>query len=254
MTPAMVVVEEMTMAAFRRRRYVVDSTRTHLGEVAMLEAIPNYPQTFMDRHMNWHMGGRSVPKGDPGSGAEFLDFHHQFIADVKTWYSTQPGHVMSKLNAWQHFPADLVAAHPSLTTFEATASDGSTFTTEDALGIYIEAIHDSVHGWIATLYSQPEFGGFDSCMYFMFYQWHGMIDTWRGHWLTSHKSAVKDVVEHQKLVLRDHLRKSPKELVELPWQIDRGDPIAQLSQRITQLETQLHQQAFIRLTERPKVG
>jgi len=246
----------------------------------MLEEIPNYPQTFMDRHMNWHsgtpqMGGRTVPKGQPGSGAEFLDFHHQFVADVKTWYAGQPGSNPSKLNPWLHFPADLVAAHPALTAFENQASDGSMFTTEDALGIFIEATHDSVHGWIATLHNQPEFGTFDSCKYFMFYQWHGMIDTWRGHWLTSHKSAVKDLVDHgigfknvtdvNPKVLRDVpvklrfevLPKNSKELVDVPGRFDQGDPFAVISNRVSHLENLVHQvhlQAFIRKDERPKVG
>jgi hypothetical protein len=239
----------------------------------MLEEIPNYPQSFMDQHMNWHMGGRAIPPPQPGSGAEFLDFHHKFIGDVKTWYTGEPDHDLSKLDPWQHFPADLVAAHPSLAAFETEASDGSMFTTEDALGIYIENIHNSVHGWVATLYEQPEFGGFDSCKYFMFYQWHGMIDSWRGHWLTSHKSAIKDIVDHPKLLhkdvldvspklLRDHLHKafevppkSPKELVEVPGHVPIGDPeLSQLAHRVALLETQVHRQAFIRLEERPEVG
>lgn len=238
----------------------------------MLEAIPNYPQTFIDRHINWHTGGRAVPEGQPGSGADFLDFHHQFVADVRAWYAGQPGADPTKLDAWLHFPADLVAAHPTLAAFETQASDGSAFTSEDALGIYIEATHNSVHGWIATLYNQPQFGGFDSCMYFMFYQWHGMVDTWRGHWLTSHKSAIKDIVDHTKLLhkdvldvnpklLRDHVHKqvfevppkSPKELVEVPGQVDMGDPILQLEHRVAQLETEMHRQSFIRFDERPAV-
>jgi hypothetical protein len=243
----------------------------------MLEEIPNYPQTFMDRHMSWHMfpgpGSRTVQQGQPGSGAEFLDFHHQFVADVKTWYMGQPGSNLSKLDPWLHFPADLVAAHPALTDFENRSSDGSMFTTEDALGIFVEATHNSVHGWVATLHNQPEFAGFDSCKYFMFYQWHGMIDTWRGHWLTSHKSAVKDVAdspfknhfEVNPKILRDIVvqkqfevpPKSPKELVEVPGRVEQGDPMAQMSQRVSHLENLVHQvhlQAFIRKDERPKVG
>lgn len=239
----------------------------------MLDAIPSYPQTFMDRHMNWHMGGRTPPQGQPGSGADFLDFHHKFVADVKTWYATQPGHDMSKLDAWTHFPADLVAAHPSLSSFEATASSGASFASEDALGIFVESIHNSVHGWIATLHSEPGFGGFDSCMYFMFYQWHGMIDTWRGHWLTSHKSAVKDAVDHGgKHFHKDHIDVNPKVLrdavlksqFEVPGKGPSevviqpalgGDPaIASLAQRLTALETVVHQRAFITPEERPQVG
>jgi hypothetical protein len=239
----------------------------------MLEMIPDFPQTFMDRHMAWHEGpgvpgGRTIPQGQPGSGAEFLDFHHQFIADVKAWYVGTAGADPAKLDPWLHFPADLVAAHPNLTAFENTASDGSMFTTEDALGIYVEATHNSVHGWIADLYDQPEFGGFDSCMFFMFYQWHGMIDTWRGHWLTSHKSAIKDLVDNTKLVRKDVVDitrpvkriefppKSPKELVEVPGRVDQGDPVAVLAERISHLETLVHQHQhpFIRADERPDVG
>ncbi|MFL6602563.1 MAG: hypothetical protein ACJ8R9_14685 [Steroidobacteraceae bacterium] len=241
----------------------------------MLEEIPNYPQTFMDRHMNWHMGGRTIPQGQVGSGAEFLDFHHQFVADVKSWYAGVPGSIPSKLDAWLHFPADLVAAHPALTDFENNASDGSLFSTEDSLGIFVEATHNSVHGWIAALYGQPEFGDLDSCKYFMFYQWHGMIDTWRGHWLTSHKSAIKDVVDNPKFTIKDVVDvnpkilrdvvtkqfefppKNPKELVEVPGRVDPGDPLVQISQRVAQLENLVHQgrlQAFIRKDQRPKVG
>lgn len=261
----------------------------------MLEEIPNFPQVFMDRHMNWHNGtppdGRTIPKGQPGSGAQFLDFHHQFIVDVKNWYATQPGADMSKMTAWTDFPADLANAHsPELENYRAYASTASNFTSEDTLGIYVEHEHDYVHGYIATLYNTPMFGQLDSCMYFMFYQWHGMVDAWRGNWLAHHKSAVKDFVDgsggkrildkaHQpdkfhKEVLQDinvkQIRdvvvkqvpevppKSPKELVETPGQIDPGDPIAELSGRVTQLENVVHQQqslkAFIRKQERPEVG
>ncbi len=247
----------------------------------MLEGIPNFPQTLMDRHMNWHsmppnMGGRTVPQGQPGSGAEFLDFHHQYIADLKTWYAGRAGAVMSKLDPWLHFPADLVAAHPALTDFENKSSSGTMFSTEDSLGIFVEATHNSVHGWIATLHAQPEFGQLDSCKYFMFYQWHGMVDAWRGHWLASHKSAVKDAVDHGKFVVKDSVDinpkilrdlvvqkqfeippKSPKENVEVPGRVDQGDPIMALSRQMAQLENLVHQthlQAFIRKDERPKVG
>ena len=259
----------------------------------MLEQIPNFPQSFMDRHMRWHTmtppDGRTIPQGQPGSGAEFLDFHHQFVADVKTWYGSQPGADPSKLAAWAQFPADLAAAHdPELANYAAYASDASNFTTEDALGIYVEAEHNNVHGYIADLYGQPEFNSFDSCMYFMFYQWHGLIDAWRGNWLVHHKSAVKDVLDSHKPVIdkaafkevRDkglkellpdfnpkHIidsigakqqpetpPKSPKETVEGQPPVFRGDQVEALAHRLAQLETVVHRQAFIRAKERPAVG
>lgn len=255
----------------------------------MLEEIPNFPQSFMDRHMNWHTatpadGGRTIPQGQPGSGAEFLDFHHQFIIDVKTWYGSQPGANLSKLVTWTQFPADLLAAHnPELANYQAYAGDASNFTSEDALGIYVEHEHNFVHGYIAALYNTPAFGGFDSCKFFMFYQWHGLIDGWRGNWLVHHKLAIKDLFDGGGKVIRDkaqhidklqkelitdigtkslrdiakqvpEIPKSPKELIEVVNPIDQGDPVAQLTDRLSQLESVVHRQAFIRLRERPRVG
>lgn len=256
----------------------------------MLDEIPNFPQTFMDRHMNWHTmtppDGRTIPQGQPGSGAEFLDFHHQFVTDVKSWYATQASADLSKLDAWTQFPTDLAAAHsPELANFAAYAGNAANFTSEDALGIYIEAEHNLVHGYIADFYDTPAFGSFDSCMFFMFYQWHGLIDAWRGNWLVHNKRAIKDLIDnggakhiidkvqlhdkfHKEVLLDVNLKeirdvvklvpevppKSPKENVELPGTIDQGDPFAQLSRKVAQLENIVHRQAFIRPEERPEVG
>lgn len=255
----------------------------------MLEEIPNFPQTFMDRHMNWHNmippDGRTIQKGQPGSGAQFLDFHHQFIVDVKAWYSVQPGADMSKVVAWTDFPADLAAAHsPELENYRAYATNAANFTTEDALGIYVEHEHDYVHGYIADFYDTPMFGQLDSCMYFMFYQWHGMVDAWRGNWLTHNKRALKDLLDtnpgkvfrdkgqhldkvHKELLadvgnkqLRDVVKqtpevppKAPKELVEVTGPIDEGDPFAGLLDQLSRLEATVHRQSFIRPEERPQV-
>jgi hypothetical protein len=251
----------------------------------MLEDIPGFPQSFMDRHMNWHMAmppdGRAIPQGQPGSGAEFLDFHHQFTIDVKNWYATQPGNDPSKMIAWGQFPSDLANAHsPELSDFELYAANASNFTTEDALGIYVEAEHNLVHSYIADYYGQPEFAAFDSCMYFMFYQWHGLIDAWRGSWLVHHKRAVKDVLDsngghkiildkthHKELIADTNIKhlvditkhievppKGPKELVEVPQGGTIGDPVELLADRVARLESTLHRRAFIRPQERPEVG
>jgi hypothetical protein len=246
----------------------------------MLEEIPNFPQAFMDRHMNWHTGtppdGRTIPKGQPGSGAQFLDFHHQFVDDVKNWYGPQPGADLTKMAAWTQFPANLANAHnPELADFQAYASIAANFTSEDALGIYIEPEHDLIHGYIAALYATPAFAMFDSCKYFLFYQWHGLLDVWRGNWLVHHKRALKDVIDshgpkiiadkahHLDKVQKDHItdidlkglrEKSPKELVEVVGPVDMGDPLAQLANRVSQLEATVHRQAFIRRDKRPKVG
>jgi hypothetical protein len=228
----------------------------------MLEMIPNFPQQFMARHTNWHTGagpdGRTIPQGSVGSGAEFLDFHHDFITDVRTWYASQSGAIPSKMDAWAHFPQDLAAAHsPELADFEAQASNPANFTSEDSLGLFVEAEHNNVHGYIATQYGQPEFGSLHSCMYFMFYQWHGLIDTWRASWLVANKRAMLDLPK----VIRDGVKrhpeippKSPKELVELPGIVLEGDPLFLVLQRLSKLETIVQRQAFIRGAKRPKVG
>jgi hypothetical protein len=256
----------------------------------MLEEIPNFPQVFMDRHMNWHQGvppdGRTITQGQPGSGAQFLDFHHQFVVDVRAWYATQPGADLSKMAPWNDFPADLAAAHsPELENYRSYASNPANFTTEDALGIFVEHEHNTVHSYIAAFYNTPAFGQLDSCMFFMFYMWHGMVDAWRGNWLVHHKSALKDLLDtnvgkmvadkalhgdklHKELisdidtkVLRDVVKqvpefppKSPKELVEVTNPIDQGDPLAALRDQVSRLEATVHRQAFIRPQERPQVG
>lgn len=248
----------------------------------MLDEIPGFPQYLMDRHMNWHSfpgdpssGGRAILPGQPGSGAEFLDFHHQYIIDFKAWYGTQAGHDDTKIAPWPAFPADLVTAHPTLSNFQQTASDGSSFASEDALGLYIEPTHNSVHGWVAQLYGEPGFGGFDSCKYFMFYQWHGMLDDWRNHWLSTHKQAISDVkviIDHPKIFIKDQIDIKIKDLIdalqpipnipipkpkdaEVPGPGVLRDPgIAQLASRLGALEaTVATQQAFIRQQERPAV-
>lgn len=76
--------------------------------------------------------------------------------------------------------------HPSLRRLEAVVGDSSSYPTEDALGIYVEPRHDRIHGWIAELYREPGFGSFDSCTYFLFYQWHGLVEAWRQRWVDAH--------------------------------------------------------------------
>jgi hypothetical protein len=232
----------------------------------MLEQIPNFPQAFMDRHMNWHMrippDGRTVPPGQPGSGAQFLDFHHQFIVDVRNWYASQPGADLSKMTAWTDFPANLAAAHsPELAQFQGYASNASNFTSEDALGIYIEPEHNLIHSYIAALYDTPDFAQFDSCMYFMFYQWHGLIDQWRGNWLVHHKRAIKDHIDKvrikdlaaDKVHIKDLVIDVPKSIVDVAGRVDPGDLLAALSDRVAKLEAVVHRHAFIRGQERPEV-
>lgn len=62
-----------------------------------MPTIPGFPQQCEDEHMTWHMGamggfpGRAFPAGTPGSGREFLQFHHGYMNRVLAWYAAQPG-------------------------------------------------------------------------------------------------------------------------------------------------------------------
>src|SRR6266511_2775183 len=83
--------------------------------------IPNFPQNLTDMHMNWHMfpgqpaqGGRVInpwPLGAteaaPGSGLEFLTFHHTFIAQFHAWYDAQPGADQAAVAPWDAVPVEL---------------------------------------------------------------------------------------------------------------------------------------------------
>jgi hypothetical protein len=248
-------------------------------ENQMIDPIPGFPDFLMQRHMNWHtnpghpeLGGRQFFAGTPGSGQEFLDFHHQYIIDFRAWYDAQPGHDDSEVTPWPAFPADLTAFDPGLPPFETQVNNTSAFASEDDLGRFIEPTHNSVHGDIAQVYNAPDMSGFMSPQNSLFYNWHGLVDAWRQNWLDAHttKNHIKEIIDSPKVKdltdapnIKDILDSVPRKNVEIPPKLKDAEvpnnpmfaEVLRLSARVSQLELQAASgRAFIQPQERPRVG
>jgi hypothetical protein len=258
--------------------------------------IPNFPDYLHTRHTNWHMnpghpeiGGRKYLAGTAGSGQEFLDFHHQFLIDFHLWYDVQPGADLALVAPWSAIPAELKAGEwvIDINAFEAQVNNTGAFATEDALGLYIEPVHNTGHGVMASVYNDGLVGPImTSPRSSHFYNWHGLIDKWRNQWVHAHKhlkdlldvhpKGIKELLDTPSKHTKDLLDAHPKGIKE---QLDAlspkaikdaadtvpvggfgfpgGDPevlIGQLARRVTELEIQLEAgKHFIRESERPKM-
>jgi len=225
----------------------------------------------------------------PGSGKEFLDFHHQFIIDFHIWYDAQSFADQSVVAAWSSIPAQVKAGAwgpTDINNFETQANNPSAFATEDDLGRFIEPVHNQGHGIIATVFNDPLMGPIHTSVMSTFcYQWHGIIDLWRNKWLNAHKSRIAEVPSagiSAAKALADTAPKSlifevpPKTLKEaldtvapkaikdaadvipVPGLGPGPDPTAllqQLARRVTEIEVGLATgRSFIHSAERPDTG
>jgi hypothetical protein len=258
-----------------------------------MSIIPNFPQSLLDLHHNWHVPGahtgggpgRAIPAGQPGSGLEFLTFHRNFVAQFHTWYDPQPFADQAAVAPWTAIPAAL--KNPAQTFWNSSLagqeariiSNSPPFATADELGIFIEdGIHNWIHGATATVFNEPEVGSFHSPRSTYFYNIHGLVDFWWNRWSRTQKSRIKDIIDTKNRL--KEVEKIPKELIKdiikdakefekIPKELIKdifeggglnlgGDPalrIAQLEGRLAHLEgQQAAGQAFIRAEERPDVG
>src|SRR5262245_23871274 len=67
-----------------------------IAESSQAQTIPNFDSALLMEHSSWHMnapssGGRRFAMGQPGSGTEFLDFHHDFMRRALNWYNEHGG-------------------------------------------------------------------------------------------------------------------------------------------------------------------
>lgn len=148
-----------------------------------LTANPGVPQV----HVNWHMGGRATPQGDPGSGLEFLQFHRGLIEQFRNWLSNNG---RAPLTPW--IPTlSQIPNHPgwrsTFTSSKNTLSGSRSqlqarFASADALGIFIEP---GIHGLVHTAFAPPPVGnGIDPVFANLmtaprsirFWRWHYWID------------------------------------------------------------------------------
>jgi hypothetical protein len=236
-------------------------------------------------------GGRAYLPGTAGSGQEFLDFHHQFLIDFHLWYMGQPGVDLSLVAGWTAIPAEMKSAGGwfiDINAFETQVNNHSAFAIEDALGLYIEPVHNTGHGIMASVYSDSLVGPImTSPRSSHFYNWHGLIDKWRNDWLQAPKhlkdivdtpvSKAKQVVDTPSKRMKDIIDitipkavkensdgLSPKALKDAADTVpvggfggpgpDPGAQLGQLARRVTELEMQLEAgKPFIQQIERPKV-
>ena len=206
-----------------------------------MPTIPNYPQSLLDEHSNWHMhpghpelGGRTFMMGSPGSGLEFLTFHRTFVTHFHTWYDVQPGNDQAAVAPWATIPPELKTAAAGWNSTWAAqetriTTNAPAFATSDELGIFIETgIHNNfLHNAAGTVYNEPLlFNPMTSPLSTHFYQLHGLITNWWHHWtslqkrlgkeIIDHKSHIKDLIKDKDLhkeVLKEH--KEFKEIKEI---------------------------------------
>jgi hypothetical protein len=151
--------------------------------MAILE---EFPQTLLDEHGAWHMGGQS--KINPG--LDFLNFHRAFLAKVFDWFGKQPAAYQAKydLSSWIAIPTEL-KTDPATGWNAAYAGNeqriltlSPAFSGEDEFGWYIQhTIHNNwMHQACAIHYKDPEIGSpMTSPLSTYFYQIHGLIEKWR---------------------------------------------------------------------------
>lgn len=144
------------------------------------------PQSMLREHVNWHtrvgnpaQGGRAIPQGQPGSGKEFLNWHHGFISRYKLWRK-QNGE--PTINVWSKIPSKLNPIPPNLNPPNVMA-----FNTLDKFGIFLEdGVHVLLHNRAAIVYNEPVLTTFESPRSSYFWKLHGLIDKWRKEWLKAH--------------------------------------------------------------------
>ncbi len=185
-----------------------------------MPTIPNYPQSLLDEHSNWHMhpghpemGGRTFAMGSPGSGLEFLTFHRSFVGHFHTWYDVQPGNDQAAVAAWPAIPPELKTAAAGWSTTWAAqethiTTNSPAFPTSDALGIFIETgIHNNfLHSAAGIVYNEPLlFNPMTSPMSTHFYQLHGLITNWWNHWASLQKGLGKEIIDH-KIHIKDLIK------------------------------------------------
>ncbi len=158
-----------------------------------MATLDKFPQKLIDEHMAWHMN----PLGTPGArsatdrGLDFLNFHHNFLLKVFTWFNAQSPAYRSQydLSPWTAIPTEL-KTDPA-TGWNSTYAGyedrivtfSPPFIDEDDFGTFIEnGIHNNyLHGACAVHYNDPNIGSPMTAPVIStwFYKIHGLVDNWR---------------------------------------------------------------------------
>lgn len=173
-----------------------------------MPTINNIPQEMIVEHVNWHTlpgnpgaGGRAVnpwPPGAtapaPGSGEEFLVWHHGYVTRFHEWVDGLPNAqrpAAAAIEPWNSIPIGLkmgmLGWNSQLASDEAQLQDMSNFSTLDDLGRFLEwGLHGWLHNASSGMWNEPVLRSFESPRSTYFWQLHGLIDHWRQQWVDAH--------------------------------------------------------------------
>jgi hypothetical protein len=152
--------------------------------------IPNFPQAYLDEHIQWHLDQMNrmpmgTNPGTPGYGDDFLTFHAGFISRVIEDLTRNRGLDPGLFAPWPDIPTDLKDL-PSWPTvqgdYDRIANRPYTFDTSDSFGLFVDSangIHRWVHNVGGAALNDPSFSVFEtSPQSTIFYKWHGLIEKW----------------------------------------------------------------------------
>lgn len=155
--------------------------------------IPNFPEDLLHLHHAWHnhpahpeLPGRVIPYPQPGSGAEFLIFHRDFVRKFHDWYDGQPFANPAAVAPWSAIPAELKVPEAgwnqvTMGQEQRILTNNPPFADYDALGIEIEGgIHNNfLHSAAAMIYHDELVRSpATSPRSTLFYKIHGLVSHW----------------------------------------------------------------------------
>ncbi|WP_240703090.1 tyrosinase family protein [Cohnella luojiensis] len=151
-----------------------------------MPTIPNFPQSLLEEHKNWHHARHNMNLDPPpGYGLEFLRYHRDFTARALAWYYRN-GYDPRLVEAWASVPEPIRQAPCYNHAAEARILfQPETFASADELGRFIESsnIHSCIHQESAKLFGDPAINDFDTApRNTVFYNIHGMVDRWWRNW------------------------------------------------------------------------
>jgi hypothetical protein len=158
--------------------------------------IPGFPDELNDLHHAWHQPAahpglptRVHLPPSPGSGLEFLQFHHDLIVRFHKWFDLQPFANQFDVAPWTSIPADLKQRQFGWNMNFANQEtrivlNNPAFATEDELGLFIEqGLHNQfLHTATSQRFNEPIVGTLHSPQSTLFYKIHGLVDYWWNQW------------------------------------------------------------------------
>ena len=156
--------------------------------------IINIPRRFIDEHIAYHDShGRHG-----GGGANFLNWHYEFIARFRAWTCKLLGEDHDKLKKatepWTAVPCEVRKACKWSQKAEADLANideriANSATLDDLASFITKHIHDGLHSAAAEAYGEPLLGGYKSPRSTYFWRLHGLIDSWRAQWVKLHPDS-----------------------------------------------------------------